>query len=446
MSDHPALSPRVFLGYAYQDTWLAHHLALELQDAGADVWCDNQSVHLTAEYEAVITHEIASREIFLVLLSQDAIASVWVRHICELAEGQYKLGNIRKLIVIRLFLCDVPASLQQYPLIDMTAGKLEDGISELLHGIGVKADRQAPKSVSPGRHEPHPPTLYSPSRSVCYLPAGEDILFSAFHPREVRTEEWHSLLVYGYVASAMRSINEDMERFRNEIGTYPRTGHALAALHIPVGTSVRVVPRMSAVQFNPQYITFAWTEAWHRHLFRFKASNHLSGAVGNGEVSVYLEQNGLLLLIAVIRIAMSFTASSLVPSTSIAWTHPDVQAPSYMFKSIFASYCHEDALIVYACCQAYRALGITVHIDVESLRSGTYFRHTLKRLIESSDVFQLFWSTRAARSAMVREEWQYALRCNRGEGFIRPVFWELPMASPPPELAYIHFARLNLEG
>lgn len=66
------------------------------------------------------------------------------------------------------------------------------------------------------------------------------------------------------------------------------------------------------------------------------------------------------------------------------------------------------------------------------------------KMIDNADLFQLFWSTGAAQSVYVRQEWQYALQRSRGEGFIRPVYWEQPLVSPPVELKHVHFASLEL--
>jgi hypothetical protein len=51
----------------------------------------------------------------------------------------------------------------------------------------------------------------------------------------------------------------------------------------------------------------------------------------------------------------------------------------------------------------------------------------------------LFWSENSSKSEYCRQEWQYALQLKRGEGFIRPVFWQEPIPTPPEELSDIHF-------
>ena len=80
--------------------------------------------------------------------------------------------------------------------------------------------------------------------------------------------------------------------------------------------------------------------------------------------------------------------------------------------------------------------------DVRILRSGEVWNQALLRKINLADVFQLCWSTNAVASQYVEEEWRHALRLER-PGFIRPLYWEVPMPPPPEELAAIHFAKLD---
>jgi len=65
-------------------------------------------------------------------------------------------------------------------------------------------------------------------------------------------------------------------------------------------------------------------------------------------------------------------------------------------------------------------------------------------MIDNADLFQLFWSERSARSPYVDQEWRYALQHYKGEGFIRPVYWENPLVPPPRELSHLHFDYIEL--
>jgi hypothetical protein len=117
----------------------------------------------------------------------------------------------------------------------------------------------------------------------------------------------------------------------------------------------------------------------------------------------------------------------------------EVSARMYHQDDIFISYSHRDTDIVNNCKTAYEALGHNILIDFETLRAGQKWNAELMRMIERANIFQLFWSENSSKSEYCRQEWQYALDLNRGEGFIRPVFWKEPIPTPPSELGDLHF-------
>lgn len=85
---------------------------------------------------------------------------------------------------------------------------------------------------------------------------------------------------------------------------------------------------------------------------------------------------------------------------------------------------------------------------MKKLRGGQNWENQLQRFIGRADVFQLFWSTNAALSRCVEQEWQHAL-CERAARpdpyFVRPVYWTPRPAEPIPEaLGKLHFARVPL--
>ena len=112
-----------------------------------------------------------------------------------------------------------------------------------------------------------------------------------------------------------------------------------------------------------------------------------------------------------------------------------------MYGAIFCSYSHRDTVIVERVERAYKALGLDYLRDVTTLKSGTHWSDELLELIDRADVFQLFWSSAAADSKYVRQEWEHALKHEAAKpNFIRPVWWQTPLPSVPPELGHIHFA------
>ena len=148
------------------------------------------------------------------------------------------------------------------------------------------------------------------------------------------------------------------------------------------------------------------------------------------------------LIIGSVKLSMRFVQQSLAPH--IEERKNFAEASTYLYKRIFTSYSHQDTPVVLACRNAYKALGFESLIDIDNLRSGQRWNTELMRMIDTADLFQLFWSAGAAQSAYVRQEWQYALQRLPGESFIRPVYWEKPLVSPPVELKHLHFAYIEL--
>ena len=84
-------------------------------------------------------------------------------------------------------------------------------------------------------------------------------------------------------------------------------------------------------------------------------------------------------------------------------------------------------------------------IDLDDLRSGAFWRTALFERIDTSDLFQLFWSDHARQSDFVAIEWKHALQARQVKGgrFIRPVYWHEPIPAVPEELAEINFRKIN---
>lgn len=60
-------------------------------------------------------------------------------------------------------------------------------------------------------------------------------------------------------------------------------------------------------------------------------------------------------------------------------------------------------------------------------------------LVAEADVFQLFWSHNSRTSRYVELEWRHALSLSKADDFVRPMYWERPRPSAPPELDRLHF-------
>ncbi len=68
----------------------------------------------------------------------------------------------------------------------------------------------------------------------------------------------------------------------------------------------------------------------------------------------------------------------------------------------------------------------------------------IRRYIDESDVFFLFWSRAAKASQEVEKEWTYALERSRHDRHGRPRLKPIPIegppvVEPPPALSHLHF-------
>ena len=301
----------------------------------------------------------------------------------------------------------------------------EDGLARV-HSRGYSRDRaameeSAEESTSRG----------APSYSAPKMVEKEDVNFSAYYPKELSVEKWYTLLVYTFVPSALETVRRDAERFKDEIGEM-RESQSASPTKLVRGTEISLVPTCKGVIFNPERISFEWLEDQHRAQFRLKADASMADMAGNGTVTVYVGP----VIGAILKMGMLFNAAeaSLGPESS-----GETTTQMYREDEIFMSYSHRDTDIVLNCQKAYEALGFSVLIDRDTLRSGQKWNDELMRMIERADIFQLFWSENTSKSEYCRQEWQHALGCNKGVGFIRPVYWQEPITKPPPELNDLHF-------
>ncbi|MEW6207718.1 MAG: TIR domain-containing protein [Acidobacteriota bacterium] len=134
----------------------------------------------------------------------------------------------------------------------------------------------------------------------------------------------------------------------------------------------------------------------------------------------------------------------------LAWDQlclPEEAAPvgeSRAYRKAFISYASPDRAEVLKRVQMLARLRISFFQDVLALEPGARWEREIYRRIDESDLFLLFWSRAARESRQVMEEVRYALRRKNGDEMAAPEILPViiegpPPASPPPELAHLHF-------
>jgi len=263
----------------------------------------------------------------------------------------------------------------------------------------------------------------------------EKLSFTAGYPNIIRSDNWYSLFLYLHLPKFQKNVRKILEEKSHQQGFSPAVSATDSFNLIERGTRLKIIPNVKGITFNPTEQELAWYEDIQEVIFRLKADSNMMDRLLIGSIDIY---KGYLLIGHIpISIKVSMTKKTVEM----------VMANSKIFEKLFASYSHKDASIVNQFILAYKALGIKVYIDKETLRSGEKWRKKLTQLIERADVFQLYWSEAASESFNVQKEWEYALilLSQKGEKFIRPCYWEIPMPDPPIKLESFHFEALDIE-
>ncbi|MDL1884433.1 TIR domain-containing protein [Anaerolineae bacterium CFX8] len=268
---------------------------------------------------------------------------------------------------------------------------------------------------------PEPPQTPEPAR------------FAAYYPRDVKPHHWQPLRAYMLRASASQAVQADaLAQFGPRTDIRATTREALRP--VAEDALVTAIPSLPGFEFDPPQVSLRFRGGWRRFDFEFQAASAPLDASTDGHITFLVE--GVIVADVPISVYVTLTAGESELRPQMALSEP--------YQAIFCSYSHKDSAIVERVERASRYFNFRYLRDVTALRSGEVWNARLLELIDSADIFQLFWSRHAAESEYVRQEVQYAVALRRKGAkspvFIRPIRWEEPMpAPPPPELSDLHF-------
>lgn len=265
----------------------------------------------------------------------------------------------------------------------------------------------------------------------------DEVYFSAFYHRNVTIGTSHELLVYAHIKGLREYIYQRAEHRLEEkapLTEAPSTVTMQSPKRIALGTEVTLTPLCQGVTFTPSEITFAWQGAWHQAAFQFTDDGTTIKSKRFGEVVVLLNN------VATLKLPIELKFSDQHEATTHR-THR-VEVSGTMVKCVFISYSRGDEAVVNAVSDFMESVDCQVLSD-HKIPPGVEWEKAIHGMIDAANLFQLFWSARAAQSSSVRKEWEYALATRPDPGFIHPVYWELPLVDPPPELNKIQFHRVR---
>lgn len=258
---------------------------------------------------------------------------------------------------------------------------------------------------------------------------------TAAYPECISSQAWSTVDVFVYLSEFQKLVRQETERLQHRENVDYSGASTVLPKSLPEGCPIRIVVNSCSLRANPSEVAFAWYEPYNRMSFRICPID--KGRVdypATLDVDVFADD----LLVASMRLPI------MVRSHSARNTSRSATSDTQWYEMIFASYAREDFEIVKHLKERYEALGLYLFIDIEDIRAGAYWKSLLFDRIDSSDLFQLFWSTSAQRSKFVRAEYEHALRAQEVKGgrFIRPIYWEDPIPPIPVTLNELSFRRI----
>lgn len=136
---------RIFLSYDHDDAVKARSIALALEKAGHSVWWDLH-VRSGAQFSKVIEQSLNAADVVVVLWSQHAVESAWVRD--EAASGR----DTGRLVPVTLDGTQPPLGFRQFQTVDFSrwnGRRKPPGLQTLLADVATIAASQADAPVRP---------------------------------------------------------------------------------------------------------------------------------------------------------------------------------------------------------------------------------------------------------------------------------------------------------
>jgi formylglycine-generating enzyme required for sulfatase activity/serine/threonine protein kinase len=279
----------------------------------------------------------------------------------------------------------------------------------------------------------------------------QDVQFTVYAPLKIKPEKIYTLLAFAHLSKRRDDAPEDerdpIEEMKDQaariLGDQRPDYHDLkkpSSQPIPRGGDLTFVPVVQGISFSPARRSFTWRKSVHREEFDMWAERDFDGQTLTGRMTVFLGS------VIIAEVPLTITVDS---QTAPAAERISIDAPqsARRVRQVFASYSQQDEPVVAELANLAPLFGSRFLLDRTHLEPGEDRRQGLQRLIREADVFQLFWSRNAMRSADTVDEIKYAATLGR-PGFILPTYWEDPLPRdlaaglPPPEIERLNFYRI----
>lgn len=143
-----------FLSHAHADNALCDRYAAALQVRGIPLWYDRSNAQTGHFLGDEIQRELERRSAFVVLLTQHALDSFWVKLETQTYLGLMAKDRSRMLLPVRIGACDVPAMLNAFLWIDALALSFDTAIDAIAAALVM---RDAPATSTGPTLQPQVP-------------------------------------------------------------------------------------------------------------------------------------------------------------------------------------------------------------------------------------------------------------------------------------------------
>jgi len=299
-----------------------------------------------------------------------------------------------------------------------------------------------PRSARPRAASPSAGSA-PPAKAAAAAAVDTRLEFAAAYRRVIERGQRYPLQFFVHRPDARELVRELIERRSAQLGGTPAVSHGSAARAIESGTTLTIVPNVLGATFEPDRIDVTVDDAVRELTFRMTVPPDAPLGALDGYIDIFVGP----LVIGQVPLSFEVQPAATVPvPVQTDGTRFLTVANASVFDKIFISYSQRDSAVVDLCVLTYQGLGVQVFIDRIDLRAGDEWRARLEGAIREADVFQLYWSSAASASQEVSHEWRLALALSKmRDRFIRPLYWETPMPSPPELLGHLHFSRLDLK-
>lgn len=144
----------IFISYSRTNRGFALELAMELKASGFRVWFDQLDIPTGARWDDEIEKALTECEIFMVILTQQSIASNNVKD-----EIGYAIDSNKRILPILLEPVNVPFRIRRFQYVDFTDKSNNEGIDaakQLLRKLMDEPTGPGPASVSTNAQSPQP--------------------------------------------------------------------------------------------------------------------------------------------------------------------------------------------------------------------------------------------------------------------------------------------------